>query len=104
MYVSPINMIIDDFQTEVVKEQENYICRAVQNVGIDVDKDELVKALMYDRNQYEKGYEDGLKANKWIPCSDCTLGEDDPTCLKCTKNVFDSIRNIINKQIAEEEK
>lgn len=36
--------------------------------------------------------------------ADCTLGEDDPTCLKCTKNVFDSIRSIINKQIAEEEK
>lgn len=70
MYVSPINMIIDDFQTEVVKEGENYICRAVQKVGVDVDKDELVKALMYDRNQYEKGYEDGLKANKWIPCSE----------------------------------
>lgn len=70
MYASPIDMIIDNFQTEVVKEGENYICRAVQKVGVDVDKDELVKALSYDRNQYEKGYEDGLKANKWIPCSE----------------------------------
>jgi hypothetical protein len=34
---------------------------AVRNVGIDVDKYELAKALQYDRNQYEKGKVDGIK-------------------------------------------
>ena len=28
--------------------------------GIEVDKEELIKALNYDRNQYEKGYNDAL--------------------------------------------
>lgn len=29
--------------------------------AINVDKEELIKALKYDRNQYIKGYEDGRK-------------------------------------------
>lgn len=41
---------------------EGYIRRLRQmlNLGIHVDKDELVKALNYDRHQYLKGYRDGL--------------------------------------------
>ena len=31
----------------------------VQRYGFDVDKEELAKALNYDRNQYEKGHKDG---------------------------------------------
>ena len=50
MYVSPIH----------VKDKcDNAVFRAVQEVGIEVDKDELLKALQYDRGQYEKGYSDG---------------------------------------------
>ena len=41
---------------------------------INVNKEELIKALKYDRDQYEKGYDDGydegFNADKWIPCSD----------------------------------
>lgn len=33
--------------------------KAIRKVGVNVDKGELIKALQYDRNQYEKGYEDG---------------------------------------------
>ena len=32
---------------------------AIRKVGVNVDKEELIKALQYDRNQYTKGYEDG---------------------------------------------
>ena len=32
---------------------------AAQHFGIFVDKEELIKALQYDRNQYVKGYSDG---------------------------------------------
>ena len=31
----------------------------MQSVGFDVNKEELAKALIYDRNQYEKGCSDG---------------------------------------------
>ena len=42
-------------------QMEGEIMKAVQRVGIDVDKDELIRALQYDRGQYQKGYMDGFK-------------------------------------------
>lgn len=59
MYESPINLFISDIASEIDKQIEATVVTAVQKVGIDVDKDELVKALDYDRKQYKKGYEDG---------------------------------------------
>ena len=55
MYESPINMIISKLCTNL----ESDCLQAVQRYGFDVDKEELAKALNYDRNQYEKGYTDG---------------------------------------------
>lgn len=55
MFDSPIKIITDRMRTEF----EGQVLRAVQNVGVIVDKEELIKALQYDREQYEKGYFDG---------------------------------------------
>lgn len=55
MYESPIELIEKDLRTQV----ENDVYKAVLDVGVVVDKDELVRALQYDRGQYEKGYADG---------------------------------------------
>lgn len=67
MYESPINIILGDMQVSF----DNEIVKAVRKYDVSVDKDELIKAMSYDRNQYEKGYEDGRKASpQWIPCSD----------------------------------
>lgn len=55
MYESPINQILGEMQIAY----EDGCMKAVQNVGFDVNKEELIKALQYDRNQYEKGYKDG---------------------------------------------
>lgn len=60
MYESPINFIFDDIQMQIVKQQENEAYMAVQKCGVDVDKEELKRALKYDREQYEKGYEDAV--------------------------------------------
>ena len=57
MYESPINMIISKLYTNI----ESECMKAVQRCGFDVDKEELAKALKYDREQYEKGYMDGYK-------------------------------------------
>lgn len=54
-YESPITMIMDQMRIH----QEGEIFTAVQNIGVHVDKEELIKALAYDRNQYEKGLKDG---------------------------------------------
>ena len=55
MYESPINQILGEMQVTY----ENECMKAVQSVGFDINKEELTKALMYDRNQYEKGYRNG---------------------------------------------
>ena len=72
-YTSPITQIVSDMQVEY----ENGVLKAVQRVGFDVDKEELANALAYDRGQYEKGYEDGFNADKWIPCSERLPENDD---------------------------
>ena len=67
MYESPIEMICNDIQTRIVKQQENDVYQAVQQYGITVDKEELLKALRYDREQYTKGYNDALdKVKEYI--------------------------------------
>lgn len=57
MYESPIEIV----QTQMQMQMDEGILKAVQGVGINVDKEELVKALAYDREQYVKGYKDGVK-------------------------------------------
>lgn len=51
-YQSPIQQYVSDMSLKM----ENDVYTAVQNVGIYVDKDELIKALSYDRGQWEQGY------------------------------------------------
>lgn len=51
MYQSPIEAIYKDLELTFEKE----VYKAVQEVEINVDKDELIKALRYDREQYDKG-------------------------------------------------
>ena len=56
MYESPIKLITGKMQTQI----DGDIYKAVQNVGINVDRTELLKALEYDRGQYEKGYNNAI--------------------------------------------
>ena len=55
MYESPINIIISELCTKL----DSDCVKSVQSYGFDVDKEELAKALNYDRKQYEKGHTDG---------------------------------------------
>lgn len=49
-------------------------------IGFNIDKEELIKALAYDRNQYEKGYQDGKAEAKlgtgWISVNERLPEED----------------------------
>lgn len=56
-YESPINIISQQMKIQM----EGEIMKAVQRVGINVDKDELIRALQYDRGQYQIGYMDGFR-------------------------------------------
>lgn len=59
-YKSPSNVVSSELRAEV----ENNIYKSMTNIGI-IDKDELIKALIYDRNQCEKRISDATP--KWIP-------------------------------------
>ena len=69
MYKSPIEVIADEMKFRY----DNEIIRAVQRYDIKIDKDELVRALEYDRHQYEKGYADGklVAMEKLVRCCVC---------------------------------
>ncbi len=66
MYKSPIEVCVTDMQNRFEERIEGDIIKTIQNYGISVDKDELIKALDYDRQQYEAGYRDGKKETDWI--------------------------------------
>lgn len=59
LYQSPIEIIMQEMQTPFDGE----VFKATQAYGINVDKDELIKALKYDRDQYDKGFADGSRLN-----------------------------------------
>ena len=56
-YKSPIEVLRGPMNFEVEKQ----IVTAIQSIGVQVDKDELERALKYDRDQYSKGYKDGYE-------------------------------------------
>lgn len=65
MYESPIKV----FQGKLEMQFEGEILKAVQRADITVDRDELIRALRYDREQYQKGFDDARKAV--VRCKDC---------------------------------
>ena len=72
MYESPIMLMTQEITQKIIEERENYIhSQIVEQYGIFVDKEELIKALQYDRQQYEKGYTDAILSSviptsRWI--------------------------------------
>ena len=73
-YQSPIDLIMGQMNTSY----ENGICKAVQDVGVNIDKNELLKALQYDRGQYQKGYAD--RDSEIVRCRDCKFYTDTQIC------------------------
>ena len=70
MWDSPIKIIYKDIDMQL----EAGVIKAVQKASIYVDKDELRKALQYDREQYRKGYEDAVldkTHGKWEMIDSC---------------------------------
>lgn len=63
MYESPIKVFqtIEQHSGLFDAEKDKLIFQAVQGVCVNVDKDELLKALAHDRQQYQKGYQNGSK-------------------------------------------
>ena len=64
-YDSPIHLYLNeqykDHMQRVNDCIKDHVFEHVLGIGVSVDKDELLKALAYDRNQYAKGFADGAK-------------------------------------------
>lgn len=70
-YESPI-LVVEQATKSFNETVDSLIMSEVRRVGVYVNKEELVKALAYDRGQYEKGYEDAKKEMpEVIHCKDC---------------------------------
>ena len=93
MYESPIS--ITEITDNIIKEQneqfENDLMYQIRiNYHIDVDKEQLIRALQYDHEQYEKGYQDGKadaqkqpESGEWLINSDgyypyCSICKNEP--------------------------
>lgn len=72
-YQSPITLV-EDLAYKVIEDKENNVIKVLQQYGINIDKDELFKLLLNDRQQYEKGYAEGkaaaVKHGHWVEVPD----------------------------------
>ena len=60
MYIPPILLSERQIESDIIKQTDDEIVYEVQHqLMIDIDKDELIKALRYDRDSYDKGVKDG---------------------------------------------
>ena len=69
-YESPIAIFEETVSSQYNKALEEAVWKEVIRIGVTVDKDELIRALQYDRDQYDRGYNDGLNANRLISTKD----------------------------------
>lgn len=76
MSESPIKLFFPKLEEEIcniAKKQDEMVFDAVAKCGVTVDRDELLRALQYDRGQYDKGFNDGIMAaaDELVRCKDC---------------------------------
>ena len=55
-YIPPASLNLNDFQYAI----DDAIVQAIVKIGIKVNREELLKALKYDRGQYKAGYDAGF--------------------------------------------
>lgn len=87
-YESPITMVSELINTQLRQDGDRYVADIEKKVGFKVDKQELIRALAYDREQYSKGYHDAMKktAGHWMRISPAGIYE----CSNCGQNVMTS--------------
>ena len=61
MYESPITIVTQKLHKAISEQYDDYIMATVEKaLDCEVNKEELIKALKYDRDQYNKGFRDGM--------------------------------------------
>lgn len=72
MYESPIEIVQHTIRDDIDKHIDDCVYKAVVRTDIHVDREELIKALQYDRDQFQKGFAAGVEwaGPKWISVKD----------------------------------
>lgn len=75
-YKSPVELIYSDVEQKILEEEDKFIMSQI-HLAVNVNKDELIKAINYDRDSYKKGANDGFsygykkRDEEIIRCKDC---------------------------------
>ena len=122
MYESPIKIIestIDSIYKDIVKKKDDAIFAEIKSsFGVDLDKEELLRALQYDRDQYNKGYADGkrdsvvhgrwiIKSKETLPfeyvavaeCSECHAETESNRSLYISGFPMDMVDRIVRREV-----
>lgn len=82
-YESPVKLIQKSFDSAI----EDKVITLIQEYDVTIDKDELIKALNYDRNQFSLGYGSGFEDGY-------NGGYDD-----CIKNMMSILEDMKTKKL-----
>lgn len=87
-YTPPASLNLSDFQDAI----GDAVVQAIIKIGIRVNREELLKALKYDRGQYKAGYDAGfadgfIETLHIVRCRDCIhrQGDENPMCMLHTE-------------------
>ena len=101
MYEPPIDITVtmhELYNSLESSREEQIVMHLKENYAIEVNKEELIKALHYDRNQYNKGFEDGI--NSVVRCRRYTAGElqqaSQKACKKLLTQMYDDLKSTKN--------
>lgn len=82
MYIPPILLSERQIEDEIIKQTDDTIVYEVRHqLMMDIDKEELLKALCYDRDQYNQGYADGKSAGYQQALEDIGVINDNDTSI-----------------------
>lgn len=78
-YDSPIVFnFVQQIATEIAKQTDESVMKAVMNTGINIDQKKLVEALQQDKERYDDAYQKGYlrgynrREEEIVRCKDCT--------------------------------
>ncbi len=80
-YDCPIHEQIGQLKTMMANEHDKTIFKAVQEIGIEIDKEALIQAIHNDKQRYEEAYKKGYN-----------------DCQEQYEKVFESIRRLLSTE------
>lgn len=72
---SPVT-ITQEIASQIARDTDDFIMSEIYKTGVTVNKEELIKAINYDRDQYNKGYRDGFRNAVKTECALAGLLEE----------------------------